>query len=144
MHIFLDIDGVLNMESEWRVPYHLNNSCISVLNLLIESAKEDVHIVLSSTWRAGFDKVNGHNPQITNLMNRLSPLVKSYDKTPQTDKGRQAEIEYYIRRNAVEKYIVLDDDISLFQNPRKIYLYITNSKTGLTERDLKKLKKLCH
>lgn len=141
MHIFLDVDGVLNTESEWRVPYHLDINCISVLNSLISLCKDEVYVVLSSTWRAGFDIRNGHTPQIQKLINMINPNVKGFDKTPQSDKGRQAEIEYYIRRNGVNKYIVLDDDISLFDKPKSLNLYITNAKTGLTDKDIKVLQR---
>ena len=141
MHIFLDVDGVLNTEVEWKMSYHLNFNCISVLNSFIELCKEDVYVVLSSTWRAGFDVKNGHTPQIQNLINRINPRVKGFDKTPQSDKGRQAEIEYYIRRNGVGKYIVLDDDVSLFEKPGNLNLYVTNAETGLTDKDLKILQR---
>ena len=40
-------------------------------------------------------------------------------------------------------YIVLDDDESLFPNPERINLYLTNYKTGITEPEIKKLKKIC-
>ena len=54
------------------------------------------------------------------------------------------EIEYYIRRHSISSYIILDDDESLFPYPERINLYLTNYKTGLTESDIKKLKKICN
>ena len=42
-----------------------------------------------------------------------------------------------------EEYLVLDDDESLFPYPERINLYLTNYKTGITESDIRKLKKIC-
>ena len=56
-------------------------------------------------------------------------------------KHREAGINEYIARNKVEKYIIIDDDISEYthRNPR---LYLVNAKTGFTKKDVKKCQKL--
>ena len=46
-------------------------------------------------------------------------------------------------RHSISSYIVLDDDESLFPYPERINLYLTNYKIGITEADIKKLKKIC-
>lgn len=137
MHIFLDIDGVLNCKSDWRNPYTINPKCLDTFVKLIKQL-EDVKIILTSTWRVGFSLTGNHSGQIKSLMSNLAAngiTISGY--TPVTDKGRQAEIEYYIRRNNVREYIVLDDDETLFSNPEKINLYLTDYRTGLQDKDIK-------
>lgn len=48
--------------------------------------------------------------------------LKIYDKTSRSQKSRQEEIEYYIKRNNVN-------------------LYCPNYLTGLTKKDLKNIRK---
>lgn len=137
--IFLDIDGVLNKESDWARPYTINPSCIkSFLSALSKlSNKEQVEIVLSSTWRTGFSKDGNHAPYIKDLLLHLNIV----DITPPSNKSRQAEIEYYCKRNNISRYVVLDDDKSLFYNINTINLYLTNYKTGFCVDDIKKFTK---
>lgn len=56
-------------------------------------------------------------------------------------KSRQDEIEYYIRRNGINDYIILDDDKSLYTDISKVNIYITDYLTGLTDKDIKKVLK---
>ena len=56
-------------------------------------------------------------------------------------KSRQDEIEYYIRRNGINDYIILDDDKSLYMDISKVNIYITDYLTGLTDKDIKKVLK---
>ena len=56
-------------------------------------------------------------------------------------KSRQDEIEYYIRRNGINDYIILDDDKSLYTDISKVNIYITDYITGLTDKDTKKVLK---
>jgi hypothetical protein len=56
-------------------------------------------------------------------------------------KSRQDEIEYYIRRNGINDYIILDDDKSLYTDISKVNIYITDYLTGLTDKDTKKVLK---
>ena len=140
VHIFLDIDGVLNKESDWSLKYHVDKNCVKILKLLIESIKDEVSIVLTSTWKNGYSKDGNHSPQIIKVLEHLREQGLDIDDiTPITTKGRQEEIEYYIRRNLVKKYIVLDDDISLFSQPKNIKIYIVDYKKGLTTGDVKKI-----
>ncbi len=141
MHVFLDVDGVLNKESDWRNKYSIDMSCVHALGTLCEEIGP-VRIILISTWRAGIGK-NGDTVQIDSLRNALARVGLSIDgQTPISGKGRQAEIEYYIRRNSVSKYIILDDDRSLFYDPDKMNLYTPDYKTGLTQKDVKAVAKM--
>ena len=142
MYYFLDVDGVLNKEQDWRKPFTVNESCLNCFKELI-SRDKDANIILSSTWRTGL-AVTGA------MMDKDTPLNEYMKKwgltiegiTPITNKTRQDEIEYYIRRNGVTKYIILDDDRSLFPRETELNIYFTNYKTGLTSYDVKQILKM--
>ena len=141
-YIFLDIDGVLNKESEWNLKYHINKNCVQILKDIVDSIIDNVSIVLTSTWKNGYSKDGHHSPQISKLISVLNEYeLNISDITPITNKGRQAEVEYYIRRHNITKYLVLDDDISLFENPKMLNLYVVNYKTGLISNDIKNIQR---
>lgn len=102
-----------------------------------------IKIVLISTWKEGFNKDN-NSPQIQHLIDTLSIYgLTINDKTISVKgKTRQEEIEYYIRRNNIKDYIILDDDISLYNDISKINIYIVDYHTGCTEKDNKKILKI--
>lgn len=139
MYYFLDVDGVLNKYSDWKNPFSLDKTCVSSFLDLIKQDK-NAFIVLTSTWRKGMD-TNG-SISVDSPISRLTEAgIKVGDITPITNKTRQEEIEYYIRRHNVGKYIVLDDDSTLFPNKNRLNLYITDYRTGLTPKDVKTLLK---
>lgn len=141
MYYFLDIDGVLNKKSDWRNPFSINSLCLKNFSELIEN-DDDPHIILSSTWRAGYTNKGIMSSQGNNLGVKLEEYgLHIDDSTPISSKTRQEEIEYYIRRHNIVDYIVLDDDESLFPWPERINLFLTDHNTGLTDEDVKKLKK---
>lgn len=141
MYYFLDVDGVLNKESDWHRPFSVNPICVANFKEMINRDK-DPHIILSSTWRQGFT-----NTGIKSA--RADGLSKVFDEfgihiegiTPTSNKSRQEEIEYYIKRNGVKEYLILDDDESLFPRLADINIYITDYKNGLTKLDVKKILK---
>ena len=143
MTIFFDVDGVLNKESDWHQKYSIDKSCIVCLAELRRSLLkwyDEVEFVLTSTWRAGIanrgEKIS--TKQIRNLEQKLKEAgIVISGSTPISGNGRQAEVEYYIHRNDVTDYIVIDDDESLFEDPKRIILYVTDYKKGLTSVDVK-------
>lgn len=142
MYYFLDVDGVLNNEQDWRKPFTVNTSCLSCFKEVI-SRDKDAHVILSSTWRTGLTVTGAtmdKEASLNEYMARLGLTIEGV--TPITNKSRQEEIEYYIRRNGVTKYIVLDDDRSLFPRAAEINIYFTNYKTGLTAHDVKQILKM--
>ena len=144
MHLFLDIDGVLNCERDWRVPYSINSNCLNVFAKLIKELekRERVEVVLISTWRAGLGDGKGNLNPVDKLMKELKILgIMVEGCTPMSDKGRQAEVEFYIRRNKIRNYIILDDDSSLYSDIDAVRLYVVDHKTGLQEADIKKITK---
>lgn len=142
MYYFLDVDGVLNNEQDWRKPFTVNASCLNCFKEVI-SRDKDAHIILSSTWRTGMAVTGATMDKETPLneyMKRLGLTIEGI--TPITNKTRQEEIEYYIRRNGVTKYLILDDDRSLFPREAEINIYFTNYKKGLTSYDVKQILKM--
>ncbi|MCR5670747.1 MAG: hypothetical protein K6G10_07045 [Butyrivibrio sp.] len=144
-YIFLDIDGVLNKESDWKIKYSIDKSCVNALkdiSMLCEKQYGDIRIILSSTWKAGISK-DGSSIQIKNLQEALATVgLAIFESTPMSNKGRQAEIEYFIRRNSVQHYLVIDDDLSLFEEPKRLNLLVSDYKKGLTKDDVKTVKKM--
>lgn len=139
MYIFLDVDGVLNTEADWaRKVYSLNKSCVDAFCRLVKSISNP-QIVLSSTWRNGIARDGSMAVHIDDLLCALAPAgVKELDKTAiSPDGSRSKEIDYYLRRHPQDSYIILDDDPTLFEyGERTAHLYLTSSKTGLTESDV--------
>ncbi len=73
MYIFLDVDGVLNTETDWgRKVYSLNQNCINAFCRLIKSIP-DPKIVLSSTWRNGIARDGSTVVHIDDLIKALKP-----------------------------------------------------------------------
>lgn len=129
-YIFLDVDGVLNRKEDWRTMFSLNKECVNTFCKLLDQLNS-YRIVLSSTWRNG------------SQMDKLKAYFPIYGVTPTTtNKTRQEEIEYYIKKNNVKKYVIIDDDESLFTDKSRINLYLVNYMTGITDSDIKKIKKM--
>ena len=142
MYYFLDIDGVLNKESDWQVPFTINPECAACFVMLLKKDK-DPHVVLSSTWRHGITNSGIKAPKDNNFLEKLEKYgIIIEGSTPISNKTRQEEIEYYIRRNGIKDYLVLDDDESLFPRPEDICIYLTNYKAGLTVADVRAIQKM--
>jgi hypothetical protein len=130
--IFLDIDGVLTTDAEYmrsrtkfwdkydeakqlRIPYPFNPGCVKVFNEILE--KVDVDIVLSSDWRRHYtleelDKIFKFNKVIKSPMATTEICPCSFS---QLDKNRAHEIELYVNKYKIEKYVIIDDlDLEYF------------------------------
>lgn len=147
VYIFFDIDGVLNKETDWNKPFPINKNNIEIFTELITSLKDIytyVRLVISSSWRAGYSKNNENDtPQIEELKSVFQR--KGYDiyaATPLSNKGRQREIEYYIKRNNVNHYVVIDDEPSLYYDISLLHFCKVDSKTGISLDDVKKILKM--
>lgn len=146
-YIFFDVDGVLNRESDWKSRFSIRESCVKAFAGIAHAAEKaygEVRLVIISTWRAGISR-DGSNvsAQLKGLYAALQKEGLSvYGSTPVSDKGRQAEVEYYIRRNSVQNYLVIDDDPSLFTNPERLNMLVPDYKSGLTDKDVKIAKKM--
>ena len=144
MYIFLDIDGVLNKQCDWKKPFTLNDECCYWFNALV-SELHDVKIVLSSTWRNGIARDGSRAAHIDDLLAKLEEAgISTIDKTAtSTDGFRNKEIEYYLRKHPADSYIILDDEESIFEKGKNTSnLYMTDSRMGFSELDYKRLKKI--
>ena len=143
MFIFLDIDGVLNKQSDWKNRFFLNDECIHNFANIFKNTEPK--IILSSSWRHGF--VGRNNPQNSEPIEQLEKKLekyglKIYGKTEFfPGKSRTEEINSYLRQHQdTKKYLIIDDDISEFNSPLPD-LYLCDCKTGFTLNDAKKIKK---
>ena len=118
IYIFLDVDGVLNTSDQWIRMYQLNHTCVSHFARFVKSLKADVRVILTSSWKNGFDPAGNHTPQIKELLNLLStrdiPVVGKTET--RADGDRAMEINDFITSHHLEneKCIVIDDDKNLF------------------------------
>ncbi len=145
MYIFLDVDGVLNTETDWtRKVYSLNKECVNSFCKLLNSI-QDPKIVLSSTWRNGIARDGSTAVHIDDLIKALEPAhISELDRTAVSPDGcRSKEIDYYLRRHPKDIYLILDDDPTLFvEGDKTPYLYRTDAGTGLTDSDVMQIIKM--
>lgn len=152
--IFLDVDGVLNTTNSRITKYEIRTENIKALGVLKDRLKKQgfsVKIVLSSTWRIGYDAdFDKCSKQIKHLISKLVDFdMKIYDKTPvYKEQSRDVEIRRYIRgyqlKNEKFSYIILDDDSSVFDKEtlKTMTFYKVNEHTGLTLTDVEKIAKI--
>lgn len=141
MYIFLDVDGVLNKESDWKRPFVLNTECVQNFLELVAAIPQP-KIVLSSTWRNGIARDGSRASHVELLMKELEKAgIKAIDRTANAPDGsRSKEIDYYLRRHEADSYIILDDDSTIFDEGKNTpHLYLTDNKYGLQKSDVKKI-----
>ena len=140
VYIFLDIDGVLNTKSDWKNMFSLRNECVTSFNNYLAnlSVKNEIKIVLSSSWKKGFSYNGSHAAHIKSLMQSVHGNIIA--KTEAFDMlNRSKEVnDFIIKHNlADEKIIIIDDDKTLF--PDKIvgnnvkFIY-TDAQKGFTDK----------
>ena len=138
MIIFLDCDGVINRIGS---SVEVDITCVKVLAKVVKSLNAEV--VLTSTWRFGYT----HNFDLcaTNIK-YLRSICKDlgFDIEGRTKNlgNRYNEILDWLTRNNEFNYIILDDDKNEFPNIEDSRVYWVNSKTGLVEKDIRKILKL--
>lgn len=144
-YIFLDVDGVLNTEMDWKRPFTLNSKCISYfleyMAYLNEKHNHEVGIVLTSSWKTGFNSDGNHAVYIKELIHAMAPeKIPILDKTEELDQlDRGRSVLNYCKPHNIKDYIVLDDDKSLFKTAPELNIYYTNASRGFTKEDVKKL-----
>ena len=144
LYIFLDIDGVLNCMNDWSFEnFPLNLECVKNLADAVNFFRQnyEVHIILSSSWRSGFNLQEGHSEDVLELLNVLKKFEMTVeDKTPFFPMETRAdEINSYISENHLEncRCIVLDDTWHLFGDKllKNAELYILDSRVGFCRSD---------
>ncbi len=147
LYIFLDIDGVLNAKADWAIKFSIRDSCLEAFKECTEQLRKiypEIRVVICSTWRAG-KSVNGDSDakQYLVLRQKLHDIgIDIYGETPISNKGRQAEVEYYIKRNSVTDSLIIDDDPSLYEDITRLTFFRPDYKTGLRKEDIKYIVKL--
>lgn len=131
--IFLDIDGVLNTNSDREI---LNDK-VKLLSELVSKTGADV--VLSSSWRYGWNQPELNKPGTR--IYRLKQLLKNncivIKDTIGLDLTKSMQIKNYLNTNMISNYIVLDDEPIDAGN-----LVKTNGDVGLTQFDCQKAAQL--
>ena len=127
--IFLDIDGVLNTNSDREI----SNDKLKLLSELVSKTGADV--VLSSSWRYGWNQPEKNQPG-TRFYN-LKQLLKDNDivikDTIGLDLTKSIQIKNYLSTNVINNYVVLDDEPIDTTN-----LVQTDGDVGLTQSDCQK------
>ena len=128
--IFLDIDGVLNTNSDREI----SNDKLKLLSELVSKTGADV--VLSSSWRYGWNQPEKNQPG-TRIYN-LKQLLKDNDivikDTIGLDLTKSIQIKNYLSTNVINNYVVLDDEPIDSTN-----LVQTNGDVGLTQSDCQRI-----
>ena len=154
--IFLDIDGVLatfndsirdtykfQKENEWakniQVPYPFDKKCVEIFNEIL--SLNECEIVLSSDWRKFWplnelDIIFKENKVIQSPIN-ITKIEHYFSSSG--DKVRAAEIESYISKYKIEKWIILDDLYVGNYVPKNLKdrVFLINEIKGLGEEGLK-------
>lgn len=119
--IFLDIDGVLN-SNDWYIRTRGKNKkdegdidpqAVSYLNEIIKNTS--AKIVMSSSWRTDFENSCNLLYEKGLISNSIIGKTPSFVYQCQDDDIRESlcrgnEIKYYIDKNNVTSYVILDDD----------------------------------
>lgn len=148
--IFLDFDGVITTyESRW---------CIDIDKLLLLNdivSQTDAKIVVSSSWKRGYDDVDDFKNSIydkedgkcshlcyDSILTKEDVFVRFmnqiYDITDNKGSWRGDEIERWLDEHEedVESYVILDDD-SDFHEDQLFNFVQTDTYEGLTQREVK-------
>lgn len=142
MFVFLDIDGVLNKRSQWRIhSYPLDSGCIE--NFCNFANHISAKIILTSSWRKGFvcSHSNSNSRQIQELEKEFDRYnIRISGKVSDNISDRTDAINHFLT-NHPDEYIIIDDDKSEFSKPLE-HMYFTNPEIGLSQEDLECLKNL--
>lgn len=137
--IFLDVDGVLNDESTLMQDNDINPDHVKRLRRIVE--KTDAKIVLSSSWRIGFDNNMKARGPISRVLSdalkkeNLTLFAKTVDLLRGT---RGDEIEVFLKNNKCDEFVILDDEDEDIVNKAllKDHMVKTMFKTGLTDTNI--------
>ena len=133
--IFLDVDGVLTTCSYHNPDTnHINPEKVQILSQTVN--RTGAKIVLTSTWKMGYDKDSGKKEDYYNILEKVLTeygleIFDITDDIPEKNKnplpqtfslkdldnvegvhgtGRAAEVEKWIRDHSVEDFVILDDE----------------------------------
>lgn len=134
-YIFLDIDGVLNKESDWRKMFTVNADCINEFCDFYNSVGG--RVILISTWKNGYYGKN--NPSNADYIKILEKRVSIYGKIEDGD--RLEQIKKYVKEHDIVNYVIIDDDKTEYSQVDSHICFI-DAKKGFTSRDSVKCRKI--
>lgn len=150
--IFLDIDGVLNVETYhyleendiWVCPeagdtefpllygdQPLNSRCLKNLQTLVDNTRAD--IVISSSWRILYP-ISSLSKMFKEAGLKIN-IIGQTRNLPNCIRGQ--EVEDYLDNINHKKYVILDDSTD-FYHWQKPYFVNTDPGFGLSELDVRK------
>lgn len=140
--IFLDVDGVLNTHyTRTRTSdgwCFVDDHLVAQLRKLVDLS--GARIVLSSTWREGWNQENEslNDISFTELRNKLNEFnIEIFDRTGDMRQHRWQSIQEYLERpreEPIEHYVIIDDwdDMGQYMN----HLVLTDAGVGLADEDI--------
>lgn len=140
--IFLDVDGVLNCR---HTRIRTSDGWCFVDDYLVVRlknlvARSGARVVLSSTWREGWNQEDESKNDISfiELRNKFNEFgIEIFDRTGEMRMHRWQSIKEYMERpheDPIEHYVIIDDwdDMGEYIS----HLVWTNPSTGLTDEDV--------
>lgn len=140
MFVFLDIDGVLNKRSQWRIhSYPLDSGCIE--NFCNFANHISGKIILTSSWRKGFvcSHSNSNSRQIQELEKEFDKYGLRISGKVLDDISDRGEAINQFLNNHPDRYIIIDDDKSEFGKPLR-HLHLINPEVGFSQEDFECLR----
>lgn len=132
--IFLDFDGVINNDSTFHMDTtHINPYCIDIVAEVAEICK--LKVVVISSWRnAGYDFVKDRFTKegFSDFLNLFHDDWR-IDPDSSNNESRGNLVRKWLKEHIVEKYVILDDEISQYDSDMNVLG--VNPEIGLT---------LCH
>jgi hypothetical protein len=151
--LFLDIDGVLVTRRYWADAYEnglpmrdsfhdhiFDPYAVDNFHKIVD--KFDPDIVISSTWRCmGMDAFRAMWAR-RNMRGRIvGATAKVIRNMAYADVSRGKEIDDYVRKNGVDRYVILDDDSDMLEH-QKAFFVKTTFEWGVTEGEARKVEEI--
>lgn len=131
MHIFLDIDGVLNNAKNKNDELGLDISPrnVAVLKDLLKKLKSYT-IIISSDWKYCLTDLDLFSTYYGILYKDITENISLYNSMSREER-RYQEIHKYIKKHKVEDYVIIDD-LELDDKNQ----ILTDAKFGLQYKDV--------
>ncbi len=166
-YIFLDLDGVINVEVYINAIHEISGrmnidykeaimdeygmrfcpTSVAMLKYIIE--KTGAKIVISSTWRHSGLKVMQEMWKARNLPGEVVGITPSFindrplnDNLPFKERGERGhEIAHYIKEHGITSWVQIDDDDDVLPEQESHFVQ-TNERYGITFDDAEKAIKI--
>ena len=135
IYIFLDIDGVLNRQRDWVKLFTVHAACVHRFSDFCQSVGG--RVILISTWKNGY--VGKNNPANSDSIKALEQHFPIYGKI--ADGDRLEQIEQYVKRYDIRKYVIIDDDRTEYSrmNP---HICFVDARSGFSAKDARTCRKI--